>query len=184
MHVMWSDLRYALRLLRRAPGFTVVAVATLGLGIGANTAIFSTIDAMLIRPLPYHDPDRIVMVWEDAREAGFLRNTPAPGNYTEWTRMNRSFTAMAATRGASASVTSDGSPEFILGRAVTANFFQVLGAQPLIGRTFTADEDRRGAAVAIVSYGLWQRRYGGDPAVLGRTILLNDNKYEVIGVMP
>src|SRR4249919_199273 len=111
-----ADLRYSLRLLRKAPGFTAIAVATLALGIGANTAIFSAVDAVLIRPLPYTDPDRVVLVWEDNTAAGFPRNTPAPGNYSDWKRLQRSFSGIAATRGGSASVTSDGPPEPIPGR--------------------------------------------------------------------
>src|ERR1700675_785720 len=105
MDAFLADVRYGLRLLRKSPGFTAVAIATLALGIGANTAIFSTVDAILIRTLPYADPDRIVMVWEDAHEVGFPRNTPAPGNYADWARLNRSFAGMGATRGASASLT-------------------------------------------------------------------------------
>ena len=104
MDILLADLRYSLRLLRKSPAFTAIAVATLGLGIGANTAIFSTVDALLIRALPYADADRVVMIWEDASEAGFPRNTPAPANYADWARMNRSFAGMAATRGTSANI--------------------------------------------------------------------------------
>jgi putative ABC transport system permease protein len=184
MDTLLADLKYSLRLLRKSPAFTAVAVATLALGIGANTAIFSAVDAVLIRPLPYTDPDRVVLVWEENSAAGFPRNTPAPGNFTDWTRMQRSFSGMAATRGGSASVTSDGPPEQILGRRVSQNFFEVLGVRPAIGRTFTKEEDRTSAAVVVISDGLWKRRYGGDRGILGRTILMSDNRYEVIGVMP
>jgi len=111
METLLADARYAARLLRKSPGFTAVAIATLALGIGANTAIFSTVDAVLIRALPYSDPDRIVMIWEDASEIGFPKNTPAPGNYFDWARLNRSFTEVAATRGSSLIVTGDGVPE-------------------------------------------------------------------------
>ena len=184
MDVVLADLRYSLRLLRKSPGFTAVAIVTLALGIGANTAIFSAVDAVLIRPLPYTDPARVVLVWEDNSAAGFPRNTPAPGHYTDWKRMQRTFAGIAATRGGSASVTSDGPPEQILGRRVSQNFFSVLGVRPAIGRTFTEDEDRTSAAVVVISDGLWRRRYGRDPGVVGRTILLSDNRYQVIGVMP
>ncbi len=180
----FADVRYSLRLLRKSPGFTAIAIATLALGIGANTAIFSAVDAVLIRPLPYSDPDRLVLVWEDNSAAGFPRNTPAPGNYVDWKRLQHSFFAMAATRGGSASVTSDGPPEQILGRRVSQNFFDVLGVRPAIGRTFTEEEDRTSAPVILISDGLWRRRYGGDRAILGRTILMSDNRYEIIGVMP
>jgi hypothetical protein len=184
MDAFLADVRYSVRLLKKAPGFTAIAILTLALGIGANTAIFSAVDAVLIRPLPYTDPDRVVLVWEDNTAAGFPRNTPAPGNYTDWKRMQRSFSGIAATRGGSASVTSDGPPEQILGRRVSQNFFDVLGVRPAVGRTFTEEEDRTSAAVAVISDGLWKRRYGGDRAILGRTILMSDNRYEVIGVMP
>ncbi len=132
MDALLADVQYGLRLLRKSPGFTAVAIATLALGIGANTAIFSTVDAILIRALPYADPDRVVMVWEDAREIGFPRNTPAPGNFADWARLNRSFAGVAATRGSSMNLTGDGVPEQVVGRAVTANFFPVLGVKPLI----------------------------------------------------
>jgi putative ABC transport system permease protein len=178
------DLVYAIRTIRRAPGFASVAVLSLALGIGANTAIFSAVNAVLIRQLPYADPERVVMVWEDATAAGFPRNTPAPGNYTEWVRLNRAFTGMAATVGTSGNLTSDGPPEQLLGRNVTGNFFSVLGATPVLGRTFTEEEDRAGAPVVVVSYGLWQRRWGGDHAIVGKTVLLNNARVEVIGVMP
>jgi len=179
-----GDIRYGLRLLRKSPGFAAVAILTLGLGIGANTAIFSTVDALLIRALPYAEPDRIVMVWEDAHEAGFPRNTPAPGSFTDWTRLNRSFVAIAATRGVTANLTGSGVPEQVIGRAVTPQFFSVLGVNPIAGRTFTEAEDRSNVRVAVSSYGLWQRRFGGQPAAIGSPILMNGNRFEVIGVMP
>src|SRR4051794_8648209 len=118
-----TDLRHGLRLLKHSPGFTAVAVGALALGIGANTAIFSTVDAVLLRPLPYADPDRVVMVWEDGSYAGFPKNTPAPGNFTDWKRRNHVFADMAATRSGSANLTADGPPEQVIGNAVTANFF-------------------------------------------------------------
>ncbi len=179
-----QDIRYALRTLRRSPGFAIVAILTLALGIGANTAIFSTLHALLIRPLPYQTPDRVAMIWEDASAVGFPRNTPAPGNYSEWLRLNQSFEGLAATRSASANLTLDGPPEQVAGRAVTASFFTVLGTPPLLGRAFTDDEDRTGAPVVVISYGLWQRRYGGAPDIVGQTLQMNGARQEVIGVMP
>ena len=173
-----------LRLSRKTPVFTLVVAGTLALGIGANTAMFSIVDSVVLRRLPFGDPDRLVMVWEDATAAGFPRNTPAPGNYTEWRLRNRSFTDLAATQGVSVILTGEAAPEQVLGRAVTANFFSVLGVQPLLGRPFTEEEDRTGAPVAVVSFALWQRRYGGDPSVIGRKILMNDNPFQIIGVMP
>jgi len=184
MASLWSDLRYGLRLLRHAPGFTAVAVGALALGIGANTAIFSTVDAVLLRPLPFADPDRIVMVWEDASASSFPKNTPAPANFVDWKRRSHVFSDMAATQGASASLTADGPPEQVLGRATTANFFNVLGVRPVAGRVFTEEEDRTGAPVAIISYALWQRRYAGSAGVIDRDILINGLKSRIIGIMP
>ena len=168
-----GDLRYALRLLRKTPVFTIAALGTLALGIGANTTIFSLVQTMLLRPLPYQNPDQVVMVWEDRTAAGFPRNTPAPGNYQDWRAMNRSFTDMAATAFAFANLTGDGAPELVLGRRVTANFFSVLGVQPVLGRAFTAADDTSGARVVVISHALWQRRYGGDPGIVGRTISMS-----------
>src|SRR5580698_8750679 len=134
MRTLFADLRYGLRILRQAPAFTVIAITALALGIGANTAIFSTLDAVILRALPYDDPDRVMMVFEDASSIGFARNTPAPANYIDWRAQNHVFTDMAATRGRSMSITGDGSPEQLYGLAVTPNFLSVLGVRPLMGR--------------------------------------------------
>jgi putative ABC transport system permease protein len=188
-----ADLRYAVRLLRKTPVFTVAAIGTLALGIGANTTIFSLVQTMLLRPLPYQNPDQVVMVWEDRTAAGFPRNTPAPANYRDWRAMNRSFTDMAATGFAYANLTGDGAPEVVLGRRVTANFFSVLGVQPVLGRLFTASDDTSGERIVVISHALWQRRYGREPGIVGRTILMsgqnssgqaNDATFEVVGVAP
>jgi predicted permease len=188
-----ADLRYAFRLLRKTPVFTVAAIGTLALGIGANTTIFSLVQTMLLRPLPYQDPDQVVMVWEDRTAAGFPKNTPAPGNYRDWRAMNRSFTDIAATAFAFANLTGDSGPELVVGRRVTVNFFSVLGVLPIVGRTFTAADDVVGQRVVVISHALWQRRYGGDPGIVGRTIAMSgqgsggaagDVKHEVIGVAP
>ena len=184
MTPLLEDLRYGIRLLRRAPGFSIAAVLALALGIGANTAIFSVVDAVLIAPLPFGDPDRLVMVWEDASFAGFPRNTPAPANWVDWRKQNTVFTDIAASRGWTYNLTGDGSPEQLPARRTTASFWTVLDAKPLLGRVFTEEEDQKGAAVAVIGYGLWQRRFGGDAEVLGRKILLNGAPYTVIGVMP
>ena len=184
MRILFADLRYGLRLLRQSPSFAAIAILALALGIGANTAIFSTLDAVVLRPLPYHDPDRVVMVFEDSSHIGFTNNTPAPANYFDWKAQNHVFTDIAASRYRGLSITGDGTPEQLKGMAVTANLFSVLGVAPLIGRTFSDEEDRNGAQVVVISYGLWQRRYLGDPARINQPILLNDSKYTVVGVMP
>jgi len=185
METIFKDIRYAVRGLLKNRAFTAVAVLTLALGIGANAAIFSVVNAVLLKPLKFHDPDRLVIVWEEASFAGFPRNTPAPGNYLDWKAQNRSFEDMAAARETSFNLTGDGEPERVAARKVTQNFFPLLGIQPLIGRVFSPDEDTVGAnKVAILSYALWQSRYGGKQEVLNSNIQLNGEKYTVIGVMP
>jgi putative ABC transport system permease protein len=179
------DIRFALRTMAKKPGFTAVAVIIMGLGIGANTAIFSLVYGILLRPLPYREPDRLAIVWEDASYIGFPKNTPAPANYADWKARNDVFEAMAAFRFRDFNLTGDGRPEKIYAFAVTADFFPILGVEPALGRTFTPDEDRPEATnVVALSYPLWQSRYGGDPGIVGRDILLNDEKYTVVGVMP
>ena len=180
----WWDLRYGLRQLRRTPMFTVVAISTLALGIGVNTAVFSAIDAVLLRPLPYQDADRLVMVWDDLRRVGDVKFFPTPPEWREWRRQNTVFTDIAATQPGDAILSNDGEPEDLSARKVTANFWTVLGVTARLGRTFTEEEDTRGARVVVISHGLWQRRFGGARDVVGRTMTLNDMQYEVIGVMP
>jgi putative ABC transport system permease protein len=136
-------------MLLRSPGFASVAVLALALGIGANTAIFTAVDTVLLRPLPYPEADRLVMVWEDATHQSFPRNNPAPGNYFDWRRQNRVFTDMAAMRFRNANLTGDGPPEMVLGRGATASLFSVMGVQPTLGRAFTDQEDAAGAKVVV-----------------------------------
>jgi putative ABC transport system permease protein len=167
------------------PGFTVVAVIALALGIGANTAIFSVVNSVLLRPLPYKDPERLVMVWEDASKFGYPRDTPAAANYVDWRDQNTVFEGMAAIADESFNLTGAGDPERLEGRSVTANFFPLLGVDPLLGRTFTNDEDKRGSdQVVVLSHALWQRRFGGDNNIVGKTISLNGLTHVVVGVMP
>ena len=173
-----------MRLLCRTPGVTATAILALALAIGANTAMFSVVDAVLLRPLPFEDPGRLVMVWEDSSRVGFPRNTPAPANWVDWRSQNSVFTDIAASRSSSVNLTGDGPPERIAGRRATANFWSILGTKPVRGRTFTEAEDRTAAKVAVISWNLWQRRYGGEESVLARKILLNDEPWTVIGIMP
>ena len=180
-----NDLRFGFRLLRKNPGFTGIAVLTLALGIGANTAIFSLIDTVLLRPLAFPDADRMVMVWEDASFAGFPRNTPAPANYKDWKAQTSVFEDMAATRPSSYNLTGDGEPEKVESRFVTANFFSLLGVKPALGHVFATGEDQPGQArVVVISHGLWQSRFGGEHNIIGKKIRLNDESYTVVGVMP
>jgi putative ABC transport system permease protein len=185
MENLLKDIRYGVRGLLKRPGFTVIALITLALGIGANTAIFSVVNAVLLRPLPFQKPEELVIVWEDATFVGFPHNTPAPANYVDWKAQNQSFVDMAASHETSFNLTGDGEPERVSAYAVNANFFPLLGVQPVLGRSFLAEEDQPGGnKVAVLSYGLWQSRYGADRNILNRTILLNGEKHTVVGVMP
>src|SRR5580693_353710 len=181
---LYAYLRSAFRQMKRNPGFFAVALAALALGIGANTAIFSAVEGVLLRPLPYADPSHLVMVWEDASYLGFSRNNPAAANYVDWRAQNQVFTDMAAMRYSNAAFNGDQAPEQALGRGVTRNFFDVLGVQPVVGRPFTAEEDAAKCKVVVLSYALWQRRFGGNPSVVGRSILMDGEATTVVGVMP
>ncbi|HET6851494.1 MAG TPA: ABC transporter permease [Pyrinomonadaceae bacterium] len=179
------DLRYAARMQRKNPAFTVIAVIALALGIGANTAIFSVVNTVLLRPLPYKDPERLVMVWEDASRHGYPRDTPAAANYVDWRDQSQVFEGMAAIADISFNLTGAGDPERLEGRRVSANLFPLLGVEPQIGRVFTAAEDQPGAQrVVLLSYRLWQRRFGGDPSIVGKALTINGESYIVVGVMP
>jgi putative ABC transport system permease protein len=179
------DVGYGLRQVRRNPSFAWIAVATLALGIGGVAAIFSAVDAVLIRPLPYADPDRLVMMWIDMGKSDVVvRHNPTPAEWIEWRRLNTVFTDLGSSHPREATLSGDGDPEQVPARGVTWNFFSVLGVRPLLGRTFTQEEDEKGVKVALISHALWQRRFGGSPHVIGRTIPINDEPYEVIGVIP
>src|SRR5262245_26728332 len=185
MDTFFKDLRYAFRALLKHRGFTIVAILTLGLGIGANTAIFSVVNAVLFKPLQFRDPERLVMLWEEASFAGFPRNTPAPANYIDWKNQTRSFVDMAAINERSFNLTGDAEPERVTANGATANFFPLLGIQPVLGRDFSSEDDQPGAhKVVILSYPLWQSRYSGNHSIIGTDILLDGEQYTVIGVMP
>ena len=179
-----QDLRYGLRMLWKSPAFTSIAVLALALGIGANSAIFSVVNTVLLRPLPYKNPDQLMMVWEDATQQGFPFNTPSPANFLDWRQQNTVFESMAAMAQRSFNLTGAGEPERFDGRRVSANLFALLGVQPVVGRSFLPEEDQPGSRVVILSEGVWKRRFGGDPAILGRPISLDGESYSVVGVMP
>jgi predicted permease len=182
---LWQDLRYGLRTLVKNPGFTTVAVIALALGIGANSAIFSVVNAVLLRPLPYKDPDRLVMVWEDDTKGGYPRDTPAAANYIDWRDQNRVFEGMAALADQSFNLTGVGEPERIEGKRVSASLFTLLGVEPQLGRAFLPEEDAPGGnRVVILSHGLWQRRFGSDMKIIGQPLTLNGESFTVVGVMP
>jgi putative ABC transport system permease protein len=180
-----KDIRYGFRMLRKSPSFTFFAVAVLALGIAANSAIFSIADNVLIRPMPYRDSNRLVVVMEDASAYGFPHDTPSPGNFADWKLRNQVFEDMAALPyGGFFNLTGDGNPEELAGKKITANLFSVLGVSPALGRDFRPEDDVPGAPrVAILGHGFWLRRFGGDPQIVGKEILLNYEKCTVIGVM-
>ncbi len=181
-----QDTRYGLRTLRKSPGFTTVAVLTLALGIGANTAIFSVVNAVLLRPLPYSDADKLVLVWSAMAEQGVPISGSAAPDFREWRTQNHVFTDLAAYTYGSFDLSSGGAePVRIIGVSTTAPLFPVLGVQPALGRTFSFEEEQYGNHHEVVlSYGLWDSRFGRNPRVLGRTVRLNGENYTVIGVMP
>ena len=184
MDSLLKDLRYAARSLMRRPAFTAVAVITLALGIGANTAIFSVVHGVLLEPLPYPESDRLVAL-RQAKLPAQPDTQVAPGNFLEWQRQNTTFASVAAYRTVSYNLTGDGNPERLLAGRVSIGLFKLLGAQPLLGRDFLAKEDQPGREkVVIVSEGLWARRFGSDANILGKALKLDGEDFAVIGVMP
>jgi predicted permease len=182
-----QDLRYAVRMLVKTPGFSLVAIVTLALGIGANTAIFSLVSAVLLRPLPFPDPDRLVLVWDDVSgqtHGRFSLTEPTPADYSAWKAQSQSFTDMAAMLWDTYNLTGIAEAQKLEGVRTTANLFNVLGMQPLIGRTLTPEDDRADAnAVVVLDARVWRSVFGGDPDVVGRTILLNGLPHTVVGVV-
>src|SRR5438309_2526878 len=182
----WQDLRYGVRMLAKSPTFCAVAVLTLALGIGANTAIFSCINAWIINPLPYPQSDRLMVFATHDKKNGWTgEHVTSPADFFDFQKQNTSFEQSVAWTGASLNLTGDGSPELVDGGRVTWNFFDTLGAKPILGRTFTPGDDRSGSPhVVILSEGLWQGRYDGDPKIIGRNITIGGEAYTVVGVMP
>ena len=177
MNNLIQDLRYALRQLRKNPGFTAVALLTLTLGIGGNTAIFSVVHAVLLKPLEYRDPDRVVIVTEGATPVRFAEMMAGSRSYTELGDFTVGFEDMA--------LSGAGEPEMLKGARVSANFLHILGVSPLMGRSFLPEEDKAGApTVAMISAELWRRRFGGDRSIVGKAVKLEGMPYEIIGVLP
>jgi putative ABC transport system permease protein len=179
-----NDIRYGVRALVRRPGFTLVAVVTLAVGIGASTAIFSVVNGVLLRPLPYPEPDRLVTL----RESNSTKQPDSqvsPANFLEWQRQNTVFASLAAYRSVSYNLTGDGNPERLLAGRVSPGLFTMLGTQPILGRDFLSEEDQVGREkVVLISHGLWQRRFGSDANIVSKTIKLNGENYTIVGVMP
>ncbi|MEJ2217136.1 MAG: ABC transporter permease [Gemmatimonadota bacterium] len=183
----WSDVRFGLRMLRRNPSFTVMAVLVLALGIGANTAIFSAVNAVILRPLPFRDSGRLYMLTESNPEKGWVDNIVAPANMLDWKERVKAFQDVGAyeTFPARATLTGDGSPQVLTFAGVTGNFFNVLGVDPVAGRALRPEETwDQAARVVVLSHAAWQNRFGGDPGVVGRMLTLDGRGYRVVGVMP
>src|SRR5208282_25200 len=182
---MLQDLRYALRTLMKSPGFTVVAVLTLALGIGANSVIFSSVNAMLLRPFPFKDLSRAVAVWETVPQQNQEHVKAAPADFRDWKDQNTSIDLLAAFHGWDVNLTGSSVAERVEGFQVTANFFPLLGIAPQLGRSVAADNFETGRAfVVVLSHGFWQRHLGGDPSIVGKNVLLNGQQFTVIGIMP
>src|SRR5262245_52371903 len=180
-----QDIRYALRVCVRTPGFTIVAVLALALGIGANTAIFTIVNAVLLERLPFRDPDGIVVLWEENTRRPGRSNVLGPSQFLRWGDRAKSFEQMAAFVDTRANLTGGGDPEEVILQIVTKGFFPVLGVPPLVGRPFSdAENSDPQSSVVILSYDFWQRKFGGDPNVIGRALQLNSRPQTVVGVMP
>ena len=184
MHTLWQDLRYGTRMLVKKPGFTLIAVLTLALGIGANTAIFSVVNAVLLSPLPFNQPERLITVWtSDAQRPNHQGNVSYP-NFIDFRQQSRSFERLASFRTTNLVLTGREEPVRLNGAVVSANLFSLLGVAPSIGRDFQANEDRLGTRVVILSDGLWRRRFDSDPEVVGQNITLDNLSFLIVGVMP
>jgi putative ABC transport system permease protein len=183
MQAIWQNMRYGVRMMLKKPGFTFVAVITIALGIGATTAIFSVVNGVLLKSLPYPEAQRLVVINETSKESPTM--AVAYQNYLDWRAQQTVFEDLAARMPAGGIITGDGEPERVIGRYVTASFFPTLGIQPHIGRFFTEEEDRPGAQrVMVLSYALWQRRYGADASALGKAIQYSGDSWTIVGVMP
>jgi putative ABC transport system permease protein len=185
MRTLWQDLRYGARTLWKNPGTTFVIIVALALGVGANTAIFSVVNAVLLRPLPFDNPEQLVVVWETNPARGVQAGTPSPPDFREWRQRTQAFEQMAAFYEEDYNLSGTGEPERLSGAVASANFFSTLKVNAAAGRTFQPDEEQFGAhRVAVLSHGLWQRRFGGNTQILGQTINLNNQPYTVIGIAP
>src|SRR5262245_32327154 len=186
MDTLLKDLRYGFRSLLKRPGFTLIAVTALALGIGANTAIFSLVNAVLLKPLPFQNPDQLVWMWGSIRNAG-NRASVSPADFQDFRNQNRTFEQFAAssTMPLALNLTGAGEPERLTASAITGNYFQTLGVGPFLGRGFSLENEKPGQdQVAVLGYGLWQKRFGGDPSIVNQRILLDGKSVEIIGVMP
>ena len=185
METLLKDLHYAIRSLLKHPGFTAIAVITLALGIGANTAMFSVINGVLLRPLPYHQPERLVTIWEESPERGMYQMPVSFANMREWINQNHTFEQISAYTFTDLNFTGTGEPARLSTVRASANLFSLVGATPMLGRTFLPEEDKDGASrVVVLSHAIWQSRFGSTPEIIGQSVTLNNQNYTVVGVMP
>src|SRR3984885_1202087 len=185
MGSLLQDVRYSVRTLSKSPGFTVTVILTLALGIGANTAIFSVVNAVLLAPLPYSQPNRLVMAWSKNVSKGYKMFPVSGGDYAEWKSENSVFESMAASSDTLYTLTGAGEPQVVIGYEFSADYFRLLGTKPELGRTFLDEEDRPGGAdVVVLGDAIWRRTFGADPNIVGKSITLTGKPFTVVGVMP
>src|SRR5215813_4767148 len=185
MEALWHDLWYGVRTLRKNPAFAAVAILSLAIGIGANSAIFSVTNALLLRPLPYQDAERLVILWSRSPGLNIPQDWFSPGQYLDIKTQNQVFDETAISIGGSFNFTGQGEPEHVDGARISSSLVPLLGAHPLLGRSFTAEEDVPGKPPAVIlSYGFWQRRFGGNSDIIGQSLSLNGTAFTIIGVMP
>lgn len=185
LEIFWQNVRYATRVLRSKSASTAAIVLTLAAGIGANSAVFSVVSSVLLEPLPYHQENRLVMIWETSARTGHDHNTVSPANFLYWQDHNTVFDQMAAFYVGTFTLTGEGEPERIPSQGISTNLFPLLGISPILGRDFSKDEGLRGHnRVVLLSYGLWQRRFGSDRGIINKTIKLNGVSFLIVGVMP
>ncbi len=178
-----QDIRYGFRMLAKAPTFSVIAILTLALGIGANTAIFSVVNGVLLNPLPFHDPHQLVSVFEEI--PNFKNGSISYPNFIDWRRMNRTFETLAVYRSVGFTLSGNGEPERLHGEMISNGFFELLGVNPALGRTFSPDEDRLGAnPTVMITEGLWKRKFGSRKDIIGQRMILDDVGRTIIGVVP
>ncbi len=182
---MLQDVRFALRQLWKNPGFSIVAILTLAIAIGANSAIFSAIDAVLLHPLPYPEPERLVFVGENFKHFSLAKIPASPPEVNDYRNMAQSFSSIGAVENSTTfTLTGGGDPEIVPGMSITASIFSMLGVKPVAGGLFTADAEQPGKNhVAVISEGLWRRRFGGDPSMIGRNIQINQESYLLAGII-
>src|SRR5260370_14839722 len=184
MNAFLADVHLAIRQLARSPGLHVAVVVVMAVGIGANSAIFAALDQTIIRPLPYRDPGRRVVVWEDFSSFGVPKARVSPQTFLDWRRQSQTFAEMAAYGAVTTNLSGSGAPEQVLGQRVTANLIPMLGVPPLVGRSFTPDEEGPEVRSVVLSHRLWRRKFACNREVVGKTILMDGQSRTVIGVMP